>query len=47
LNHARFLSSWLVHDKDNIVGGDEDEQSKTYETMGLVTQEFVVSGAKD
>ncbi|MFC1596360.1 putative Ig domain-containing protein [Planctomycetota bacterium] len=37
----------LVHDKDNIVWGNEYEQSKTYETVGPVTQQFVVSGAKD
>jgi hypothetical protein len=35
----------LVHDKDNIVWGNEYEQSKTYETVGPVTQQFVVSGA--
>jgi hypothetical protein len=35
----------LVHDKDNIVWGNEYESSKTYETLGPVTQEFVVSGA--
>jgi hypothetical protein len=37
----------LVHDKDNIVWGNEYEQSKTYETVGPVTQQFVVGGAKD
>ncbi len=37
----------LVHDKNNIVWGNEYEQSKTYETVGPVTQQFVVSGAKD
>ena len=37
----------LVHDKDNIVWGNEYEQSKTYETVGPVTQQFVVNGAKD
>ncbi len=37
----------LVHDKDNIVWGNEYEQSKTYESVGPVTQQFVVSGAKD
>jgi hypothetical protein len=36
----------LVHDKDNIVWGNEYEQSKTHETVGPVTQQFVVSGAK-
>ena len=35
----------LVHDKDNIVWGNEYEQSKTYETLGPVTQQFVVRGA--
>ena len=35
----------LVHDKDNIVWGNEYEQSKTYETVGPVTQQYVVSGA--
>jgi hypothetical protein len=34
----------LVHDKDAIVWGNEYEQSKTYEVVGPVTQEFVVSG---
>ena len=37
----------LVHDKDNIVWGNEYEQSRTYETVGPVTQQFVVGGAKD
>jgi len=37
----------LVHDKDNIVWGNEYEQSKTYETVGPVTQQFVVSGGKE
>jgi len=37
----------LVHDKDNIVWGNEYEQSKTYETVGPVTQQFVVNGMKD
>jgi hypothetical protein len=32
----------LVHDKDSIVWGNEYEQSKTYETVGPVTQQFVV-----
>lgn len=35
----------LVHDKDNIVWGNEYESRKTYETLGPVTQQFVVSGA--
>ncbi|MBN2137335.1 MAG: hypothetical protein JW720_05990 [Sedimentisphaerales bacterium] len=34
----------LVHDKNNIVWGNEYEQSKTYETAGPVTQQFVVNG---
>jgi hypothetical protein len=37
----------LVHDKDSIVWGNEYEQSRTYETVGPVTQQFVVNGAKD
>ena len=37
----------LVHDKDNIVWGNEYEQSKTYETVGPVTQQFVVRGGTD
>jgi hypothetical protein len=37
----------LVHDKDNIVWGNEYEQSKTHEIVGPVTQQFVVSGSKD
>ena len=36
----------LVHDEHNIMWGNEYEQSRTYETAGPVTQEFVVSGAK-
>ncbi len=32
----------LVHDKDNIVWGNEYEQSTTYETVGPVTQQFSV-----
>jgi hypothetical protein len=36
-----------VNDKDAIVWGNEWEQSKTYETVGPVTQQFVVRGAKD
>ena len=36
----------LVHDKDNIVWGNEYEQSKTYEPMGPVTQQFVVDSEK-
>lgn len=37
----------LVHDKDNIVWGNEYEQSTTYETVGPVTQQFLVGGAAD
>ncbi len=37
----------LVHDKDNIMWGNEHEQSKTYSTAGPVTQQFVVKGVKD
>ena len=37
----------LVHDKDNIVWGNEYEQSKTYESVGPVIQQFVVNGTKD
>jgi hypothetical protein len=36
----------LVHDANAIVWGNEYEQSKTYETVGPVTQQFVVNGAK-
>jgi hypothetical protein len=37
----------LVHDKDNIVWGNEYEQSKTFESVGPVIQQFVVNGVKD
>ena len=37
----------LVHDKDNIVWGNEYEASKTFQTVGPVTQQFVVGGAKN
>ena len=37
----------LVHDENAIVWGNEYEKSKTYETVGPVTQQFVVTGAKD
>jgi hypothetical protein len=37
----------LVHDKDNIVWGNEYEQSTTYESVGPAIQRFVVNGAKD
>lgn len=36
----------LVHDKDNIVWGNEYEQSRTFETVGPVIQRFVVNGTK-
>jgi hypothetical protein len=32
----------LVHDKENIVWGNEYEQSRTYESVGPVIQQFVV-----
>jgi len=34
----------LVHDKDNIMWGNEYEQSTTYESVGPVLQQFVVNG---
>ena len=34
----------LVHDENCIVWGNEFEKSLTYETLGPVTQQFVVSG---
>ncbi|UCD51922.1 MAG: hypothetical protein JSW27_04650, partial [Phycisphaerales bacterium] len=37
----------LVHDKNNIMWGNEYEQSKTYESVGPVTQQFVVNGTKE
>ncbi len=37
----------LVHDKDNIVWGNEYEQSTTYESVGPVTQQFVLDGTND
>jgi hypothetical protein len=37
----------LVHDKDNIVWGNEHEQSRTYESVGPVIQQFIVNGTKD
>ncbi|MHB1035707.1 MAG: Ig domain-containing protein [Pirellulales bacterium] len=37
----------LVHDKNSIVWGNEYEQSTTYETVGPVTQQFVVRGAEE
>ena len=36
----------LVHDKNAIVWGNEYVQSRTFETVGPVTQQFVLSGAK-
>ncbi len=36
----------LVHDKDAIVWGNEYEARKTNETVGPVTQQFIVGGAK-
>jgi len=36
----------LVHDKDNIMWGNEHEQSKTYETAGPALQHFFVKGTK-
>lgn len=33
----------LVHDKDNIMWGNEHEQSTTYESLGPVTQRFLVN----
>jgi hypothetical protein len=37
----------LVHDKDNIMWGNEHERSRTYENVGPVIQQFVVSGGKE
>ncbi len=37
----------LVHDENAIVWGNEYEKSKTYETVGPVTQQFVVNGTRD
>jgi hypothetical protein len=37
----------LVHDKDNIVWGNEYESSKTSEAVAPATQQFVVNGTKD
>jgi hypothetical protein len=37
----------LVHDKDNIVWGNEYEASRTYQIVGPVTQRFVVSSANE
>jgi hypothetical protein len=34
----------LVHDANNIVWGNEYEKSRTYETVGPATQQFIVSG---
>ena len=35
----------LVHDANAIMSGNEYEQSRTFETVGPVTQQFVVSGS--
>ncbi len=37
----------LVHDENAIVWGNEYEKSKTYETVGPATQQFVVNGTRD
>jgi hypothetical protein len=37
----------LVHDKDNIMWGNEHEQSRTFETLGPVVQQFVVQPTPD
>ena len=37
----------LVFDENNIVWGNEYEKSKKYETVGPVTQQFIVSGTND
>jgi len=37
----------LVHDKDNIMWGNEYEQSTTYETVGPIVQQFVVNGTRE
>jgi hypothetical protein len=37
----------LVHDKDAIVWGNEYEARKTHETVGPVTQQFVVGSARE
>jgi hypothetical protein len=37
----------LVHDKDNIMWGNEHERSRTYENVGPVIQQFVVNGGKE
>jgi hypothetical protein len=36
----------LVHDKNNIMWGNEYEQSKTYERVGPAIQQFMVNGSK-
>ena len=36
----------LVHDKDNIMWGNEHERSKTYENVGPVTQRFMINGSR-
>ena len=37
----------LVHDENAIVWGNEYEQSKAYESVGPVIQQFIVKGTKD
>jgi hypothetical protein len=37
----------LVHDKDNIMWGNEYEQSKTNEVVGPTIQQFVLNGSKN
>lgn len=37
----------LVHDKDNIMWGNEHEQSRTYEQVGPVRQQFIVNDSKE
>jgi hypothetical protein len=36
----------LVHDKDNIMWGNEHEQRRTFEAFGPVVQRFEVTGTK-
>ena len=45
--HRATLAEFDSKFKGRTVAGNEYEQSKTYETVGPVTQQFVVSGAKD
>lgn len=37
----------LVHDRDNIVWGNEHEQSRTYGSVRPVIQQLVVTGTKE